>query len=89
VSAAALFLLFGLVTCRWWWHVGRTLLADLRTAGSPAPRVARPLASAPRLAPAVLATSRVPLNRLLAFQGVPHRIANRRCWEAGFGRRGL
>jgi hypothetical protein len=89
VSKAFPFLLFSLLTARWWWVLARGLWSDLRAAGSHYPALGRPEAPSTRLAPEVVDTSRVPLNRLLAFQGVPLRRAARRRWEAGFGRRGL
>ena len=77
------------LTARWWWALGAALLEDLhRAAESPEalpdpPRISR---SRPTR---VGAGSRVPLNRVLAFRGVAHRVTARRRWEAGFGRRGL
>lgn len=89
MSSAWLLALFALLTWRWWLPVGRALLEDLRAASEepgarPLPRTGAPLGPRP-----LAAESRVPPNRLLAFQGVRRRTAARRRWEAGFGRRGL
>ena len=79
--------LLALATVPWWWPVWRTLVDDLFAASEPdAARL--PIAGAP-LGPPPRAESRVPLNRLLAFQGVRRRVAARQRWEGGFGRRGL
>jgi hypothetical protein len=82
--------LLALVLAPWWWPLAAALLADLRSAASDGSST--PLASARarvRLAPTLAPEGRVPVNRLLAFQGIERRVAARRRWEAGFGRRGL
>jgi len=80
------------VTARWWWAVGATLLDDLRAVSeySEAPSALPHEHSGNRWPrTVVLEDSRVPLNRVLAFRGVSRRRAARGRWEAGFGRRGL
>jgi len=89
VTRAALYLVFFALNAPWWAPLVRALLADVRRAADEPealPRLApRPL-GAPRL---VDADTKAPLNRVLAFRGVARRVAARRRWEAGFGRRGL
>lgn len=90
MSPAAVYVGFFVLSAPWWAPFVRALLADVKRAGD------EPEAVAPRLAPRPLAAprridadTRTPLNRLLAFRGVAQRVAARRRWEAGFGRRGL
>ena len=91
VQHAWLYLLFGLLTARWWTAALTTLVADVRAAGAEAP-LPRPVPVRVdrRAAPARLPEhGRVPPTRVLAFRGVARRVAARSRWEAGFGRRGL
>jgi hypothetical protein len=78
------------LSARWWWPLFQTLRVDLRRASDgfeAPPSVRRP---DPRRAPAPLSVeSRTPLVRVLAFRGVARRVAARRRWQGGFGRRGL
>ncbi len=81
-----------LVTARWWWAIGATLLDDLQAVSGHSEALAElpDESSGSRWSRTVVyADSRVPLNRVLAFRGVPRRVQARRRWEAGFGRRGL
>lgn len=80
--------ILALLALPWWWPLWRTLLSDLWTAAGE-PHSAPPPSPALRLGPPAVAGGRVPPNRLLAFQGVRRRVAARRRWEGGFGRRGL
>jgi len=85
-----IFVVFALLTARWWWALGAALLEDVRAASDEVfvePTVDSPFGPARPLP--VGSHSRVPLNRVLAFRGVARRVAARGRWEAGFGRRGL
>jgi hypothetical protein len=89
VASFWLWLVFLLLTARGLRAIGSTLLDDLR-ADSPFLGVeASPDQSGQQPIASVRARARVPLNRVLAFRGVARRVAARRRWEGGFGRRGL
>lgn len=91
MSAALLYLTFAAVSAPLWWPLFRTLLADISAAGElPEPDAPEASTRVRHLGlRAVDADSRAPLHRKLAFQGVARRVAARRRWEGGFGRRGL
>jgi len=83
-----------LVTVRWWWAAFATLVADVHTAGRTTGGAAGTATAftpvvRPRGPRPVDPDARAPLNRVLAFRGVAHRVARRGRWQAGFGRRGL
>jgi hypothetical protein len=88
VTSAGILALLGVLLAPWWWPMGRALLEEL-AAASREPLELSPRAARPPNGPPVWNDGRVPPNRVLAFQGVRRRIAARRRWEAGFGRRGL
>lgn len=85
--AFVLFTVALVLTGRGWLAVFESLRADLRAAGPDETERARVPAAA-RVA-LISDDATVPLQRVLAFRGVARRVAARRRWEAGFGRRGL
>lgn len=93
VLSSVLLLVVAALTVRWWWTAFATLLADLRVAGEVGGQEEATPARSPGLPEAVrgalLAREHTPLQRQLAFRGVARRVAARRRWEGGFGRRGL
>jgi hypothetical protein len=83
------YLALALLGARWWWPLWRTLRAELRAAAEPMAALTYRRVAPQRAPPPIAEESRVPPQRVLAFRGVARRVAARRRFEGGFGRRGL